>query len=275
MDQGTVIGLVLAVTGIGITILIAFYTRRLKRIDRETIADNAILPKEGPGNLSVLCDGKKLDRPRLVIIRIANSGRMEVRPGDFDSDSPLTLSTSSQTMVATASVLRTKPNDLSVALQKEPHWVAVRPLLLNRGESVDIQLVLDGKDAIDVTGRIAGGSIRDRAASRRRVRDWLGARGPSIYLLGSTVILMLAFAVGEYFFVYKLDPRVHVPSLIGHDIGSVLPNLRSVGLHLGSENAVPAEAPAGTIVDQSPGPGTPVSSGSSVTIVVSTGLHPR
>jgi serine/threonine-protein kinase len=64
---------------------------------------------------------------------------------------------------------------------------------------------------------------------------------------------------------------VSVPSLIGLSQSAAYTALAKQGLNVGSVNAVSSSATAGTVTDQNPGAGAPVTPGSSVNLQVSAG----
>jgi len=68
---------------------------------------------------------------------------------------------------------------------------------------------------------------------------------------------------------------VAVPDLVGGNLPSARLALRAAGLSVGSVANVPAAAPVGRVIGQSPSPGSPAEAGPSASLLLSAGPAPR
>lgn len=76
-------GLIAAIVGVLITIVIAIWQRRPKRVVYDVSANRRIITRttyQESGALHVMYGHRQLKDPHLIVVRIANDGKVEVRP---------------------------------------------------------------------------------------------------------------------------------------------------------------------------------------------------
>jgi hypothetical protein len=272
-----IVGLIVGISGILITISIAVRQRRPKRIvydigaDRRIITSNAY---QSTGALVVMYGERQLRDPYLVVVRVANGGKVEVRPEDWQE--PFTLKTNSE--IIDSGVVGRSSNDLSVEItHREARKICCDKVLLNQHEWFDIQVLIDGPGGIsDVSARIAGARLEPARRSKAD-RRWIILGSPyrkAITFYAGTPIAVTGLALLFFNLVYsplqpvKEPPMTRAPQLIGRPVSQVVPDLHRAKLHLGSEQFVPSPGPVGIVVDQDPGVGVRLQVGAQVSIVV-------
>jgi hypothetical protein len=270
----TTFGLILAILGILVTVGIAIRQRRPKRVTYEQLANRRIITRtayQASGALVVKYGDRSLADPYLVVVRVANGGKVEIRPDDWEE--LLSFSTGSE--IVDSGVVGTSSKDLRVDINlMETNCVTVDRMLLNPGEWFDIQMFVDGPGGVtEVSARIAGAKLEPSKKRSRLLRD----RIPNLRALprspSAIVILPIVAIVGLTVFViignhYFGVPMTSVPQLTGLPVSKVVEHLHHAKLHLGEETFVPSPGPAGIVVDQHPGAGSRVETGGQVSIVI-------
>ena len=179
------VGLVIGVVGILLAILGLSRARRYesKTLDWTLRTNEPIL---GVGveylrsDLSVTWNGERLENPRLVTLTIFNSGHREIAAADYTK--PVSICVPDVARVVAALITGAPGNELDPKeheLEKLDcgNEVRLRPKLLNRGESIDIHLVVDGGHGRpEISARFSGQSRPPRsvrthadASEQRRV----------------------------------------------------------------------------------------------------------
>jgi hypothetical protein len=142
----TLVGVIVTFVGVLVTLIIYLLQRDKKTFDWQLLTDEQIVTRtarEARGGITVLWDNTvELTHPRLLTIRLMNTGKREIRPEDFDGD---TVITADATMdIQSAYIVRRHEG-----MRHEPDcaWTTrecnVKAILYNRGDWVDVQLVLD------------------------------------------------------------------------------------------------------------------------------------
>ncbi|MBK9753973.1 MAG: hypothetical protein IPO88_10780 [Nannocystis sp.] len=120
-------------------------------------ADIELAPRgEGAAKqLTVAYKGIQLKEPRQVRIKLKNDGNVSI--SDKDVETPLALEFSPASIV-TVTTSTLSPPDLSAdCIQKAPESVYIHHKLMNPGDSLVCDIILDGKpDTFKITGRISG-----------------------------------------------------------------------------------------------------------------------
>jgi PASTA domain len=275
----TVLGLSLGVISILVAIFIAIKQRRPKRVIYDITANRRIVTgtdyKVTKG-LVVTYGDRRLSDPYLVVVRIANGGKVEIRPEDWEES--LSLKTHSE--VVDSGVVGTSSKDMSVELTRvEAHQVTIGEVLLNQGEWFDVQMLVDGPGGVsDASARIAGARLEPgKSIKPTQPKAYiLWSRHPMALVLIASVVAGVAVVVAVPFMINHLAnqdrlpifPTTRVPLLIGKSASQVVPDLHSAHLHLGNETFIPSLEPTGTVVDQYPGAGSQEEVGERVSIVV-------
>lgn len=204
------VGTALAVIGIVIAVVTAFYQRQPKQLDYQVMSDIRILSHEARDlreQLGVTYGGMTLTDPRIVVVRIWNTGKKSVLATDFAGGVPITISYE-----------RNPPKHVKVigasdglsadevgVLEHRPDsgTVQVIPNLINRNEWFDIQLLSDcSHGEIAATTRFA-----DQKGPMRRLDRFnppMSGRTELLMLFGVLLIAAILVAyilagLGEYF----------------------------------------------------------------------------
>ena len=276
----TTYGFVLAVIGILVTIIIAIRQRRPKRVVYDVLVNRRIIARttyQATGALAVIYGDRHLKDPHLVVIRVANGGKVEIRPEDWEE--PLSLNTSAE--IIDSGVVGASSKDLQPEITSgEGHEVCLSKDLLNQGEWYDVQMLLDGSGGVSgVSARIAGARVeakRTRAGIRQLMTppgfSWppRGVLLAAFGLIAAVVIYSVAAALGLLSIPpVKTTPTTRVPELTGKPLSRVIPELHQAKLHLGAERFVPSSGPSNIVVDQYPSAGSKLDVGGLVSIAIS------
>lgn len=127
--------------------------------------------------LRILYGAQELRDPRILVVDLVNSGNTEIRKDDFED--PVRLLLPHGTTVVTSEVVSTSPEELSPSIALLKHdGVKLQPLLLNSGDWIRLQLLLDGPaQHLRVLGRIAGvksiGDLNLKSKAKESRRRWM------------------------------------------------------------------------------------------------------
>jgi hypothetical protein len=152
------VGMILALLGIFVSILVYLKQRQVKGIAYEVISDTSVLSiqEEVKGKIQVLYNGTPVEEAHLVVLRIRNFGTASVSPADYIL--PLTFDFGENAEILDTEILETVPNDLKkeIALDKSSHEVMMKPILLNSQDSIKLKVLVTRIDQINVGARING-----------------------------------------------------------------------------------------------------------------------
>jgi hypothetical protein len=152
------VGMILALLGIFVSILVYLKQRQVKGIAYEVISDTSVLSiqEEVKGKIQVLYNGTPVEEAHLVVLRIRNFGTASGSPADYIL--PLTFDFGENAEILDTEILETVPNDLKkeIALDKSSHEVMMKPILLNSQDSIKLKVLVTRIDQINVGARING-----------------------------------------------------------------------------------------------------------------------
>ena len=157
-----VAGAVLGLVGIAWGIYSYWRPRRSKWLSwNYPIANRIIrvlpLQRDRRHQLKVVYGEREVENPNIIVLRIANAGREEIRADDFTRQ--ITIAFRHSKLLA-RDVINQSSEDIDVTLKVDtsaPNEVTVNPLLLNAGEWIEIQCVTDGPiERPPLRARIAG-----------------------------------------------------------------------------------------------------------------------
>lgn len=268
-------GLVVGIGAILISVGIAIWQRRPKRMVYDLSTNRRIVTRttyQASGVLRVMYGDRKLEDPYLIVVRVANDGKVEVRPEDWQE--AFTLNTESEIIDSGVVGASSKGINASI-IGREPHKIYCNKMLMNTGEWFDVQMLVDGPGGIsDVSARIAGATLAPVSRAKNlRFQLGLSAVGAGVVVVliagafTSVGRSILHGSVGSVGNEVQLQLTV-VPTLVGKPVTEVVPNLHKAKLHLGNEQFIPSFGAAGIIVDQYPGAGTRLETGAQVSIVI-------
>lgn len=172
---GDQIGNILGIAGLVTGFIFYWLSRKPKRFGWHVISTTEIVSFKGRSlPLRVVYDGEEVYSPNIIVLRVGNAGKAEIKPDDYDG--PVRVEFTKGRLLAFD--VSEKLNDrISIQLtQDSPMSVTVVPSLLNGGEWVNLQFITDGPiETPKVSARIAGESslAGDVVAQQKRVwRPW-------------------------------------------------------------------------------------------------------
>jgi hypothetical protein len=201
------VGVAIGVLSILVAAAIAFGQRRPKRLSWDIRIDERIVSSFGlrAPNLRLLWDDQDIKEPRLVRVRIQNTGRRVVLSQDVLSPIRICLPDAKvlSVRISAANYALFDEEPLGLVHVDADGIVVVDLPSLNAGDRFDVQVIADGGDWVDVTGRIADETSpfryhrlvnrpsRQRAAMGIGATVALGGGLASLYLweLGTATIL--------------------------------------------------------------------------------------
>jgi hypothetical protein len=91
--------------------------------------------------ITVQHKGKDVEAPRLVVLRIANSGNVPIKAADFERSLSIAFPNCE---VLSAEVTGVRPGDLTPTFKTEGATITLDPSLLNPTDLIDVQCLIDG-----------------------------------------------------------------------------------------------------------------------------------
>ena len=129
-----------------------------KRLQYEVQASSELLTQneELTGKVQVLFDGKEVSNIDLWVVRIANTGNVEILVSDFVT--PVCLSFPETATVLSAVAVRSDPKNLNAIVNAAANIVELKPLLLNPKDGITIKVLLANatQKNLSVDARIVG-----------------------------------------------------------------------------------------------------------------------
>lgn len=141
------------IIGVAATVIVGAVVYRMQRqkktLDWEILTDEPI--NTGAVELDIhVTFGKdcELREPRIITVRLANTGKSEIRPGDFDG--PIIIRTAPWLTIKTASTIRTaRTMRHTPSCRWDKNKCSIESVLFNRDDWIDVQLLLDSAENID------------------------------------------------------------------------------------------------------------------------------
>lgn len=204
-----------------------FLLQRQKELTFQILWRQQLVEMKGKtrNRIDLRFDGKPARDASFIVVRLANSGHVNILPGDYQVR--LSLDCGSGSDILMAEVVETEPvglNDLSTSgpiIEKvEKNKVVLRPMMLNRHDSVTLQLLVTQPDEkIALHGHIQGVrriSERNNRAIYPLVMVYVGQiiawltmffLGPQMFSPFSffeVVPLLFTFLTGQFLFICGL-----------------------------------------------------------------------
>jgi hypothetical protein len=164
------VGTLIGVLGLIVSVW-AMFLRRPKRLDYEIVSDLQLINARVKylDQLKVTYGGNPLEDPRIVVIRIHNTGKSAVTEDDFKGGEPISVFYEQNFYTSaelSAASLGTARSDIATIERKTvsgwiegktpPIELSIIPRLLNPGEWIELQLISDGPHGeISVYSRFA------------------------------------------------------------------------------------------------------------------------
>jgi len=171
------VGPAVGLAGLLFAVYVYNRNRKPKRLQYEIRTDQEIVSQSRHtrwADLTVRFRDRDLKRPRLVVMRVTNTGKVEARADDFDE--PLAVSATEGTEIIAATIAL-RQNDMGESREIEPARqgateVVAPKTLLNEGEWLEFRLLVDGdKKPVHLRGRAAGFNLASSAPRRRLLRS--------------------------------------------------------------------------------------------------------
>ena len=161
LDQ-KLIGLFLAFVSATLPIVFYFLSRTNKRLDCK-ISNNTIIDitKKHPvdSKLVILYNKERISKLDLVNIKLYNTGNVPISSRDFETDIIINFNSSARTFEPRAIKNKYSINPEIIA---HNNTISIKPFLLNKGESIEIQTIISGyiKNDISIDSRILGCKVK-------------------------------------------------------------------------------------------------------------------
>jgi hypothetical protein len=155
-DPRIIVGILAIINAIVIAVIFHWWRNR-KALSYEVISDVPLfsIRQEIKHRVEVMLDGNSVGNVHLVIVKIINDGRVPIEDKDFVV--PITIKVDENSELLTPEITKTIPTDLPAKLVKDDKSVRIEPLMLNRGDSITVQvLASELSTPINITGRIKG-----------------------------------------------------------------------------------------------------------------------
>jgi hypothetical protein len=135
---GAIISAVGVVIGALVTLLVYWLTRTKRRLVYSVSPPSPILklPNASAHNIELRVNGQVLAEPRLVVVRVRNSGRAEIEPADFSM--PLAVNFGQDVTVFSVYARRLESPHSPIPFKTGIGSVTVEPLLLSCGDSIEL-----------------------------------------------------------------------------------------------------------------------------------------
>lgn len=185
----------LAGVSIVVALVVGIASWRPKHLDYAIVNDIPILWRGAHSfkqSMSVRYDDIELSDPRLVTVRIRNTGKKAIRPEDFDE--PVSVSFTKNPPIQARIFEGTSPKFGRAAISRHGQGVHVESLMINPRDWFDIQILSDGPHGnITVQSRIVDARPM-KLKMVERLMEPLYLSEPVLYAL-----VGVAFLVGAFF----------------------------------------------------------------------------
>jgi hypothetical protein len=194
-NGGLVIGSTIGIIGIIVALLVFWWQRKPKTLDYTIVSTGALLsPRAREGrspDLDVFYDGRPVEDPHIVSLRVKNTGKVAVVQNDYVQT--LEIRTEA-TRILDCSPLAGSEQFMGLVTLggvQPAMYVGLSPALLNPREQFDVQLILDGPPGeVTVSCRFKDQSRpmqRRDFAKREIAAQWVQLASS---LLGGTVAIL-------------------------------------------------------------------------------------
>jgi hypothetical protein len=162
VSAGEIIAIGLTAGTLVVALLAYSAQRSKKRIEYLVTANTELLPRQLPEQVQVTLNGNAIADPALAIMRICNTGTIDVIPEDFETHLKIELRGVEESVAASCAASR--PTDLQPKLRFDGASVHIEPMLINTGDLMELHFLTAGEvEAFNIEGRIAGVKFSQRA----------------------------------------------------------------------------------------------------------------
>lgn len=154
MEAAAWIGIGIGVVGVFVAVL-AYRSRHGKtRLSYWVNTNTRLVPSQLAGEISLSHRDSVVADPSLAIVRIVSTGDLPIRAEDFETD--LVVRFVGADAIESASCSATRPPDLDPELEAEADCVRIKPVLINPGDMIQLQVLLAGSsEKLEISGRVA------------------------------------------------------------------------------------------------------------------------
>jgi hypothetical protein len=232
--------------GIAVTVFL-FLLQRRKELSYQVLWRQPLVEMKGKtrNRIDLKFDGNSARDANFVVVRLTNTGHVNIMPGDYQVRLSIDCGTDADILMA--EVAETEPSGLNddsttgpIIERIEKQKVVLRPVMLNRHDSVTLQmLVLQPDEKIKLNGHIQG---VQRIAEQKGRPVWPLA----MVVTGQFIAWITMFFMGpQTFFPFKFTEAV--PLIFTFLTGQVL---FFCGLHLERQHVASAHVqPWGSAYD--------------------------
>lgn len=150
------VGVLVTVIAIVITLILFRKQQKKKALEYRVLTSAPIFRNPvGSDKFELLFEKKPIESVQLIIVRIVNTGNVEINPNDYHDHIAVEFSPGSS--ILSAEITQTSPAELTSAARISANRVVFPPVLLNPEDWFTVQcLIASFKEGIKVSGRISG-----------------------------------------------------------------------------------------------------------------------
>lgn len=151
----TWLGIIIGIVALCIAYVTYKSQQTRKQLEYIITSSTSVVPAEVSNKLKVTYGRTSVSDAAVTIIRLVNSGNTPINPEDFNSDISIELLGANS--IVSALFTKTRPVDLSPKLKVTSKRMLLSPLLINREDMMEFQLLTSGlaKD-VQISGRLSG-----------------------------------------------------------------------------------------------------------------------
>jgi hypothetical protein len=142
VDVSGLLGLISAAAGVLALLAMYRWQRQTKGFGYAVLTNRSLLALESPFAVSLHHNGNAVREPRLVVVRLANTGNVPIQPTEFERSVVFIFP---ECKVLSAEVTGVRPDGLTASLQAAGPTVVIEPCLLNPADVIEVQCLLDGR----------------------------------------------------------------------------------------------------------------------------------
>ena len=141
-----------------VAVFFAAKQTKKKRLQYEVQTSSELLTQseELAGKVQVLFENREVSNIDVWVVRVANTGNMEILQSDFVT--PVRFSFAASAVVLSAAIVRSTPENLGARVDVESNVVTLQPLLMNSGEHMAIKMLVanSAQKIVSVSARVVG-----------------------------------------------------------------------------------------------------------------------
>ena len=198
---GVVATAVFGIVAIVVSVILYLRQNPKKGLSFQYIVNTALVgigrAKGIEDRIKITFDDVPVSSLHLVQIRLTNTGNTPIVPTDYIR--PIAVCMTSEGRMISAAIEETEPDNLgaAISLDRETNQISLAPILLNKGDSITIQLLADSVDSTyRVDGRIVG--VKDFQPRPPNL-----TRAERVEMLGYALGIILCLVMTTYFIYHS------------------------------------------------------------------------